>query len=193
MKTVVWIHGLNSSHRSFGYLFQSLPNHKVVRINYDSHQPLQDSIKQVVEQLPKRGTFSLVGHSLGGLIATIIASSVDEVDSLTTISSPLGGSRAATFFRWVPNQPKVIPDLVPNSPFIQLVQTTILAIPTLSIISIGGHLNTSPEPNDSVVTVSSQKSLSFAKKVEINANHFEVLMHEKTVEHINKHLFGEAK
>jgi len=190
MKTVAYIHGLNSSHRSFGYLVDKLPEHNIIRVNYDSHQSLIASIAQVCKQLPKSGTYSLVGHSLGGLIAALIAGDRDDIDELITISSPLGGSKAANIVRWIPGHPEVVADITPNSSFITRVANTTVGIPTLSIISTGGHLNTTNEPNDSVVTIASQKALSYGRKAEVKANHFEVLMHEKTVELVSKHLFG---
>jgi pimeloyl-ACP methyl ester carboxylesterase len=191
MKTVAYIHGLNSSHRSFGYLTKCFPDHNIVRVNYDSHQPLKDSILQVGEQLPK-GPIALVGHSLGGLIASLlVCAQPNRYTELVTISSPLGGSRAAQALRWVPGHLPVLESLTPQSVFIRAVRDFKAEIPTLSIISTGGHLPTSAEKNDSVVTVLSQRALPYGKKIEVKANHFEILMHEKTVEHVRRHLFGD--
>lgn len=191
MKTIAYIHGLNSSPRSFEYLLKVLPEHNIIRVSYNSHQPLIDSINQVVKQLPKTGELSLVGHSLGGLIASLIATDYDPVTGLVTISSPLGGSRAAVVMKWLPGHPQVLEDITPSSRHIQLLQMSPPKVPTLSICSTGGHLPTTSEPNDSVVTVASQKALKVGKKVEIKVNHFEILMHDKTAEHLRKHLFGE--
>jgi len=190
MKQIVYIHGLNSSHTSFSYILEKLPDHKMVMVDYDSHQPLQLSIAQVLKKLPKDGSFSLVGHSLGGVIAALIAD-VSGAEELVTISSPLNGSRAASTLRWIPGSLPVMKDITPSSPYIMQIKEGKLTIPTLSIISTGGHLPTSPEPNDSVVAVSSQKALKHAKKQEIKASHFEVLMHDKTVKHLKDFLFGE--
>ena len=73
MKTIAYVHGLNSSHRSFAYLTQNLPEHNIIKINYNSHQSLAESLLEVRKQLPK-GPLTVVGHSLGGLIATILVS-----------------------------------------------------------------------------------------------------------------------
>jgi len=56
----------------------------------------------------------------------------------------------------------------------------------LSIITTGGALPWSTEPNDTIVTVASQNALKYGKKVEVKANHFEVLLHERTTEVIRK-------
>lgn len=191
MKTVAYIHGLNSSFRSFAYLTQNLPDHNIVKVDYNSHQPLPESIAQVSRQLPKSGELILVGHSLGGLISTLLVSSDPaRFISLVTISSPLGGSKAARYMQYMPGHPPVLEHIVPTSVFIRQLAGFQTEIPTLSVISTGGHLPTTNEPNDSVVTVVSQKALLFGKKIEVNANHFEVLMHEKTLAAISKHVFG---
>lgn len=191
MITIAYIHGFNSSPRSFGYLRAFLPEHDVVLISYNSHQPIRDSMLEVRKQLPK-GRFFIVGHSLGGLLTVLMAAEhVDRVDGAVTISAPLGGSKSASMLRWIPGHPKIIHDLTPTSEKIELISQLKLQIPVLSIISTGGGLATTNEPNDSIVTVASQRALKFGKKIEVKANHFEVLMHEKTVKHIQDFVFQE--
>jgi pimeloyl-ACP methyl ester carboxylesterase len=190
MKTVAYVHGLNSSYRSFAYLTQNLPEHNIIKVDYNSHQSLVDSLLDVRKQLPKT-PLSLIGHSLGGLISTLLVLNEPErFESLVTISSPLGGSRAANYMRWMPGHPAILDHITPGSAHIQQLATFQTEVPTLSIISTGGHLPMTSEANDSVVTVHSQRALLFGKKIEVKANHFEVLMHEKTLEAIAKHLFG---
>ncbi len=189
MKTVVYLHGLNATHLSFGYVLKGLPEHNAVRINYDSHQRLDASIEDVLRQLPK-GEFSIVGHSLGGLIAAVLASKSAKVKSLAAISSPFAGSKIANIARWLPGHPDVMADITPSSTHVQAMRTLDLPIPTLSIITTAGHLRSVTEPNDGVVAVASQKALPFGNKVEIDANHFEVLTHDKTVDLLSQHLFG---
>lgn len=192
MTTVVYTCGFNSSHRSFSYLQCKLPTHTIVPVAYNSHQPLRDSLDQVRNQLPK-GRFSLVGHSLGGVISTLLAAEHhDRVDGLVTISAPLAGSRAAVGLRWLPGYPKVLHDITPTSPKIELISQLKLDVPTMCIISTGGNLPTSLEPNDSVVTVSSQRALKFGRKIEVKANHFEILLHERTVKLISDFIFEDS-
>jgi len=189
---IAYIHGFNSSHRSFNYIQAKLPSHDIVPITYDSHQPLRDSMLQVRKQLPK-GQFGLIGHSLGGVLAVLMAAEhIDRTIGLISISAPLAGSKAAVTLRWLPGHPKVISDITPTAPKIELISQLKLHVPTLSIFSTGGSLALSGEPNDSVVTVVSQKALPFGKKAEVKANHFEVLMHEKTVKLIEDFLFEAA-
>jgi pimeloyl-ACP methyl ester carboxylesterase len=188
---IVWIHGFNSSHRSFNYMQAKLPAHDIIPIGYKSHQPLRDSLDEVRKQLPK-DRFSIVGHSLGGIIAVLMAAEHhDRVDAVVGVSAPFGGSRAALGLKWVPGYPKILSDITPSSPKIELISQLRLEVPTLSVISTGGSLPTSMEANDSVVSVSSQRALPFGKKVEVKATHFEVLLHEKTLKLLRDFLFDE--
>lgn len=192
MKTVAYIHGLNQTSRCFGYVLQNLPEHDSIQINYDSHQPLSESIRHVISQLPLNVELSLVGHSLGGLISTLIAHDL-KLSELVIISAPIGGSKAAKMARWFPGAPSIIRDITPTSPGIVKASTVRIGTPTLSICSTSGDLPGHREPNDGIVAIESQKALPFGKKAEVQANHFEVLMHDRTVELIRKHLFGSKK
>src|SRR4051812_25368241 len=98
--SLYFIHGLNSSHRSFAYLAKELDGKAT--INYSSHQPLAQSIAEVAAQIPKNRPVILIGHSLGGVIAMLIATAkLHNVQKVVTISSPLAGSKAAIVARWL--------------------------------------------------------------------------------------------
>jgi pimeloyl-ACP methyl ester carboxylesterase len=183
--SVHFIHGLNSSHHSFAYLAKELG--LKAKIDYESHQALTDSVLQVAKQLPKNEPIILVGHSLGGVIAMLIAhAKTHDIQKVVTISSPLAGSKAAAFARWIVSGLKVLGDITPSSVAMKLIEAEKAPCPVLSIISTGGGLSTAGEPNDSVVTVASQRALPYAKKVEVKANHFEILMHDKVIDAVRK-------
>lgn len=182
-----FIHGLNSSGRSFNYVTSQLGQENDIIVNYQSRQPLEDSVQQVLKALPKKEPVILVGHSLGGVIAVLIAGrKLANVEKVVTISSPIGGSKFAAWARWVVSGIPLLGDITPHSKHILEIQKMKLEMPALSIITTAGSLPTSTEPNDSVVSVASQKTLTGAKKVEISANHFEILLHEKLIEHLRK-------
>jgi pimeloyl-ACP methyl ester carboxylesterase len=178
MHTVL-IHGLNSSSRSFAWLGPRLPG-DVVAVDYRSHQPLAKSVAQVRRQLPA-GPLVLVGHSLGGVIALTLARELgpDRVHAVATVSSPVAGSRAASALSWMPGAPAVLSDISPSAPAIRALRAG-APCPVLSVVSTSGGLPTTPEPNDSVVTVASQAACPGARLVRVRANHFEVLMADET-------------
>lgn len=182
---ICWIHGFNSSHRSFAYLSEQ-HSYDAVLIDYDSHQPLQKSIDEVQKQLPE-GDIALVGHSLGGVIAVALGHRLaadGRFPKIATISAPLGGSKAALALQWLPGQIDVFKDITPTSDVIRRIAANKLHNQVLSIISTSGSLPLSLEPNDSVVTVRSQRALPYGRKVEVKATHFEVLLHDAVVKHL---------
>jgi pimeloyl-ACP methyl ester carboxylesterase len=188
---ICYIHGLNSSHNSFSYMEKEVGG--VAKIDYKSYQPLELSIAQVEKQLPKDQPLILIGHSLGGVIALEIAlNKQHDVQKVVTISAPLGGSRFAFWAQYFFGGLPVLSDLTPYSALITRFTIETPDCPVLSIISTGGALPFSPEPNDSVVSIASQKALKYTKKVEVKANHFEVLMHDKTFEAVRKFISAEA-
>lgn len=172
-------------------MLQKLPKHNAITIDYNSHQHLSDSIQEIREQLPS-SPFSIIGHSLGGVIGASLAD-IDRLETLVTISSPLGGSKAANFVRWIPGHPPVIEDITPTAPGILQLKKRVRGTRTLCLISTGGHLPTTSEPNDSVVTIQSQRALPYGRKIEIKASHFEILLHDLTVQHIQNHIFGDTE
>lgn len=189
--TICYIHGLNQTHLSFVYMAPSVGG-DLTYVDYSSHQPLEASVKEVSRRLPKDRELVLVGHSLGGVIAVLIAlAGTHRVQRVVTVSSPLGGSKAAMFARWVITSVPVFGDITPTSPHVKLIKTRAAPCPVLSIVSTAGSL-LSTEPNDGIVTVASQSVLPYAKKVEVKANHFEVLMHERTFEAVRRFVHQEV-
>jgi pimeloyl-ACP methyl ester carboxylesterase len=188
-KLLVTIHGFNSTSNSFNYIIEKLKwKGEILRIDYDSHRPLEETLKYIQGELPNDRELILVGHSLGGVISVLLAHMIpDNIHSVITISSPIGGSKAATFARWLPWSPEVFKDITPSSSFIRAAQVA-PTVPVSSIITSGGTLALTNEPNDSVVTVASQQATPAKKKAELKANHFEVLMHPTTIRYIEHFL-----
>jgi pimeloyl-ACP methyl ester carboxylesterase len=192
LKHLVVIHGLNSTSNSFNFILNQLQHtaDSVTCVNYKSHQPLVDTLAEVEAQFPKTGELILVGHSLGGVISILLAHKLpDRIKRVLTISSPIGGSKAAFYMQWLPGSPPVLRDITPNGPLIKLAQQK-PAAQVYSIVTFGGSLPTTTEPNDSVVTVRSQRATPAPRsnQVQVRANHFEVLMMPRTVKHIHKFL-----
>lgn len=189
-KVLVTIHGFNSTSNSFNYVTDKLNwDGEIVRVDYDSHRPLEEILKQVQDKLPHDRELVLMGHSLGGVIAVLLAHLIpDQIHSVVTISSPIGGSKAANFARWMPWSPPIFKDITPSSQLIKIAQQK-PTVPVYSIITTGGALAVANEPNDSVVTVKSQQAVPAKKKAEVKANHFEVLTHPTTIKYI-EHFLG---
>jgi pimeloyl-ACP methyl ester carboxylesterase len=192
MKHIVYLHGLNCSGKIFSYVESKLPKHKAYFLDYDSSVPIETALTTVLERLPSQN-FSIVSHSLGGILGHLIASrdpSRSQVESLVTISTPFGGSKQASLLRWVYPGFMVLSDLAPSSAVMaEIKKTPKLHCDFLSIVSVDGHLPFIRDQNDGVVTIESQLSIEPTKRVEIHSNHFESVQDPATVAEIKKFLF----
>jgi len=103
MKNIVYIHGANSSPRSFKYIQLSLPEHNILNISYSVDTPLlknANKIKNVIfEEFPEENV-SIISHSLGGLIALKLHQ-YQRIEKIVTMASPFGGSRFIEYLRWI--------------------------------------------------------------------------------------------
>ena len=189
MEKIALIHGLNSHSTVFDNLIRKLPNTEIFDINYNSTQPLEKSLFECLTQLPEE-PIHLIGYSLGGVIATILAAAFSNAKSLTTISSPLGGSYTASFLKMMPFSFPILRDICKTSKYINFCKQVKLDIPTLSVVSVDKSIPFPIERGDGILTYSSQTALGFAKHVEIDSNHFDVLEHPKTLDTVSNFILG---
>lgn len=189
--TIVFLHGLNCSSKIFSFLHTQLPNHTPVFIDYQSQQPIQDSFAHIVRKLPKK-PFTIIGHSLGGVLGYLIASRTKmKVEKLVTISSPFGGSQVAGLLRWFYPHFSILRDLSPRSHVMKEIQEYPPLCPFLSLVSVSGHLPFISDKNDGVVTIQSQSCVYPTQRVEVQANHFEAVQDMVGIEAIRNFIFRE--
>jgi pimeloyl-ACP methyl ester carboxylesterase len=193
---IVYLHGLNSSSKIFNHIHSQLPEHEALFIDYDTFKSIEESYSFITSRLDENEEFSIIGHSLGGLIAYLIHSRDNgfSVDKLVTLSSPFAGSDHARLLKWMYPGYKVLNDLSPKSSIIK----EICSPPTkkfkmLSLISVNGSIPLISEQNDGIVTVKSQQASPAKKKIDIKANHFEIVQDVKTIREITKFMFPDYK
>ena len=182
------LHGLGSTPASMVYLQQELEDS--YPISYNSHQRLEQSIRhvrQVIEDfIEPDEEYCLIGHSLGGLIAHHIAQHNPQVKKLITIASPLGGSKAAWLLQYAVIGSPIFADLVTSSWYVKHIKESRPPADVLSIIATEGGWSLFGEPNDGTVELRSQRALPYGEKVEVDANHFEVLLRLETLHAIKE-------
>lgn len=193
MKNIFYIHGINSTALSFNYIWSKLPPHNIQFIEYGFKDDIEEITSSVINILSnyKDKQFSIVGHSMGGMIA-LLAHLNDNIniDKIVTIASPFNGCKIVTILkRMYPQYSDIFEKLKSDSELIKQIQTLKISKPVLSLVGNYGNFPTLKEPNDGVVTVDSQMSLNGPKYLKIDANHFEILLHDDTVKHIKNFLF----
>lgn len=198
MKEIWYIHGANCTQLSFNRIIDKLPKHDIRFINYDSRWSIEEICHYIWKKLPENKEIYLIGHSLGGIISILLSHNAQfleankqiNIKKIITISSPLGGSLHANILHWVYPEFKILKGISTKSKFIEQLLYIGVLVPTMSIVSVGGHLPTLfKEKNDGIVSISSQMALSGHNYVKVNANHFEVLQSDETISHIKNFIF----
>lgn len=192
MKTVLYLHGMNSTCKTFNHMIACAPLHEVITVDYNSSLPLENSYTHILSKIPRNKPISIIGHSLGGLLGYLIACRDNEVNvsHLVTISAPFSGSPQARILKWLYPAYHVLGDLSPRSALIYEMRDSKPKCKMLSLISMRGSIPLIPEQNDGIVTLQSQLSTPAKKKVEIQANHFEIIQDDRALVEINRFIFS---
>lgn len=191
---IVYIHGASSTSTSFNFISRMLPNHTRLFLEYDSGTPIKTIVNNLYTLLPRTVPLFLIGHSLGGVIATLLsyAEKYDanvlqpvQIQKIVAISSPFGGSRAANYLRWMYPAYGLFDNVATNTVAMSAIKKFGAIFPTLSIVSTGGNTPLIRGSNDGVLSVDSQSALANCVIKEFKLNHFEVLLSDKVVSEIN--------
>ncbi|RYD62756.1 MAG: alpha/beta fold hydrolase [Verrucomicrobiaceae bacterium] len=190
MQPLIWyIHGLQSTHRSFNFLKSKFPEHEYVDVMYDANESMIRLVETLVARIESQDRpLILVGHSLGGVIAAAVATRTTKVTKVATLSSPFGGSKVASLLRWMCMSPS-LDNIHPHSALMNDIRRSRVRQPTLSVVTTGGSTPLIGEDNDGVVTVASQKEIKGPIFFERDVNHFEVLLCEDVAELLGGFLF----
>jgi pimeloyl-ACP methyl ester carboxylesterase len=192
MEKIAFIHGLNCTGKIFTHVRSSLPEHEAIVLDYDSNQSIESSLQTVIETLDTTDPIWVVGHSLGGILGYLLALRKHNdinVKGVVSISTPFGGSSTAGILKWFFHQMDVLRDLAPGSPIIREVTTQKIKTPFISVVSVAGSLPFISGENDGIVTLESQRASLAKRKVDVKANHFEVMQDEKTVATVRDFIF----
>ena len=188
---IIWyIHGAGASHRSFAWLHEQLGDFPAQFFNYD----LSEATSAVIDRLSTAITQDarpamLVGHSLGGIVAT--ASAAANITRVVTICAPFGGIRYAELLSLFNSHP-LLNDMRSHGRLLSSVRAARLTRPHLAIVGTQG-LPFFAEDNDGAVTVASQTALSSVHYASLPLNHFEVLLSRDVVDLIRAFAHGEPQ
>lgn len=130
---------------------------------------------------------SLIGHSLGGVIAATCAS-LPQVTKLVTLCAPFGGIRQADFFSLFSWEP-LFHDLRSHGPVLSSLRRWPIGVPHLAFVGTNG-LPFMFESNDGAITVASQTALNGPQYKMLPLNHFEVLLSSEVAELSEQFIFA---
>jgi pimeloyl-ACP methyl ester carboxylesterase len=184
----VFIHGATATAQSFNYI-RELLRCQDLALEYDSENGFHNNLDEMSEILAKKKKDNLffVGHSLGGIYALSLAERFEQrtLGGLT-ISTPYGGSEIAPFLKHFVPFNRLLKEIGPDSEPIRHCAEITLSVPWCNIVTTRGNSPWIGLPNDGVVSLESQRSLSGIDLIELSSNHYEVLMDNECVQIIQQ-------
>jgi len=186
---LVYIHGASATSDSFNYIRSKLV--KGIDINYDSRNGFENNLTEIQTQLADVDNIVFVAHSLGGIYALHIANAIPkQVLGAVTLSTPYGGAEVADYAKFFLPFSRLMRDIGPSSWAMKQADKIKIQHPWTNIVTVKGQSPFMMAHNDGVVTVDSQKHHEDMELVEVDCNHYEVVLSDVVVklikERVNK-------
>jgi pimeloyl-ACP methyl ester carboxylesterase len=177
---LVYIHGASATSESFNYIREKIGNG--IDINYDSRNGFENNLRDMLSKLSNVKNIFFVGHSLGGVYSLHLANAIPkQVLGAVTISTPYGGAEVADFAKYFLPFSRLLRDIGPSSWAMRQADKIVIQHPWTNIVTIKGQSPFIVEPNDGVVTISSQRHHGDMELIDIDYNHYEVMLSDRVV------------
>lgn len=186
---LVYIHGNHATADSFNFIRSKLPGHNDILLEYDSNQGFYINHASMLQRLQGLDDMFFVAHSLGGIHALHLAHELGRgVIGGVTMSTPYGGSEAAEMVACLLPFSQVLKDIRPRSAPIMAGRNIALSVPWTNLVSTSGSSPFMLAANDGVVTLGSMRHRSDIGLVDIDCNHFEIVLNETAVTVIEREI-----
>jgi pimeloyl-ACP methyl ester carboxylesterase len=184
--TLVYIHGASATSESFNYIRSKLG--KGIDINYDSRNGFENNLKEMLDQLEGVKDIAFIAHSLGGVYSIHLANAIPaQVLGAVTLSTPYGGAECAEVVKFFLPFSRLMRDIGPSSWAMTQADKIKIQHPWTNIVTVQGQSPFMHEPNDGVVTIASQRHHNEDMElVEVDYNHYEVVLAESVVKIIKE-------
>jgi pimeloyl-ACP methyl ester carboxylesterase len=183
--TLVYIHGASATSDSFNFIRSKLG--KGIDINYDSRNGFKNNLAEMIEQLADVRDMAFIAHSLGGIYALHVANAMPEqVVGAVTLSTPYGGAEVAEYAKYFLPFSRLMRDIGPNSWAFEQAGKIKIQHPWTNVVTVKGQSPFMLAHNDGVVTVDSQKHHVDMELVEVDYNHYEVVLADPVVKIIKE-------
>ena len=184
---IVYIHGASATSESFNYLRNKLGSG--IDVNYDSRNGFENNLNDMLLQLKDSDNIVFVAHSLGGIYALHLANAMPEqVLGAVTLSTPYGGAEVAQYAQYFLPFSRLMRDIGPSSWTMRQADKIKIQHPWTNIVTVKGQSPFMLAANDGVVTISSQRHHADMELVEVDCNHYEVVLSDVVVELIQERL-----
>jgi pimeloyl-ACP methyl ester carboxylesterase len=184
---LVYIHGANATSESFNYIRSKIGSG--IDINYDSRNGFENNLAAMKISLMSTKDICFIAHSLGGIYALHLANAMpDQVVGAVTLSTPYGGAEVADYAKYFLPFSRLMRDIGPNSWAFKQADKIKIKHPWTNIVTIKGQSPFMLAHNDGVVTIASQKHHIDMELVEVDYNHYEVVLAESVVNLIKERI-----
>lgn len=187
---LVYIHGANATSDSFNYLREHVHGHEDLVINYDSRNGFQKNLADMMYQLSSYHSIFFICHSLGGVYALHLANAIpNQVIGAVTLSTPYGGAEVADVAKYFLPYSRLLKDIGPNSWAMRQANKIDVHHPWTNVVTVRGDSPWVLGHNDGVVTINSQRHhAKDMELIEVEYNHYEVVLNEQVVEIIKERI-----
>jgi pimeloyl-ACP methyl ester carboxylesterase len=182
---LVYIHGANATSESFNYIRSKVGNG--IDINYDSRNGFENNLKDMQAQLADVNDIAFIAHSLGGVYSLHLANTMpNQVLGAVTLSTPYGGAEVADYAKYFLPFSRLMRDIGPSSWVMKQADKIKIQHPWTNLVTVKGQSAFIVEPNDGVVTIASQRHHADMELVEVDYNHYEVVLAESVIKIIKE-------
>lgn len=179
---IVYIHGASATGDSFNYIRQHLKHKDEYVVEYDSDDGFSNNLISMKNQLKDFKDIFFICHSLGGIYALHLSEYMsDQVKGACTISTPYGGAESADFAKYFLPFSRLLRDIGPRSEPMTSASQIKIKHPWTNIVTTRGNSPWIIHDNDGVVTVKSMKCRTDMNFIEVDINHYEVVLSSITV------------
>jgi pimeloyl-ACP methyl ester carboxylesterase len=184
---IAYIHGNRATASSFNFIRSQLSGHTEIMLEYDSAAGFYHNHDAMMRELDGKDDIFFIAHSLGGIHALHLAHHLGKrAVGGVTMATPYGGSAAASVVACFLPLSRVLKDIRPTGK--PIVEAGRLDVPRnwTNIVTLAGASPFMLEPNDGVVTLESMRHRKDIRLLEIECNHFEVVLNEQALEEIRR-------
>jgi len=182
---LVYIHGANATSESFNYIKSKLGGG--LDLNYDSRNGFENNLKDMQLTLSSYTDIVFIAHSLGGIYSLHLANTMPmSVRGAVTLSTPYGGAEVADYAQYFLPFSRLMRDIGPSSWVMKQANRIKIQHPWTNIVTVKGQSPFMHEPNDGVVTIASQKHHADMELIEVDYNHYEVVLAEPVIKIIKE-------
>jgi pimeloyl-ACP methyl ester carboxylesterase len=182
---IVYIHGASATSESFNYIRSKIGDG--IDVNYDSRNGFENNLTDIQTQIGDTKDVFFVAHSLGGIYSLHLANMIPEqVKGAITLSTPYGGAEVADYAKFFLPFSRLMRDIGPNSWAMKQADKIKIQHPWTNVVTVKGQSPFMLAHNDGVVTVASQKHHKDMELIEVDCNHYEVVLSDVVVKLIKE-------